>query len=191
MLHRMVESGRRWLHDLLQHLMETKETGLIDTGSGDTATTRLFHAAPGLVDTLETAGVHPVAMHFLSPRETELATLDVMEKAGFQLKATALLLNEGCVDSSMDTVDAFATVRRHSMFRRAVDRGAVPVWIPRLSRDVMAEIEAKQLSFAQARDRTVLGGARFTPIGPFDSLLVARWLREMEEWFAPIRSWLP
>jgi len=114
-----------------------------------------------------------------------------METAGFQPKATVLLLNEGRADPTVPREEAFATVTGHSGFRAAVARGAVVVWVPALESDVMQEIEAKRLDFGLARDGLVPEGATFPPIGGLRRSMVRRWLERMETAFEPIRTWLP
>ena len=97
-----------------------------------------------------------------------------LEAAGFQPKATVLLFNEGRADSSMSRDEAFARVLRRSTVRAVLERGAIPVWLPKLEPEVMAEVEGKRLHFSQARDGQVPAGASFAPIGGFERAMVAR-----------------
>ena len=69
---------------------------------------------------------------------------------------------------------------RHSVFRAALDRGAVPLWMPYLNRDAARLLEFRRLAFAEAGD-----------LGPFNGAAVRLWLRAMEQEFAPVGSWLP
>ena len=69
---------------------------------------------------------------------------------------------------------------RHSVFRAALDRGAVPLWMPYLNRDVARLLELRRLALAAAGE-----------LGPFNGAAVRLWLRAMEAEFAPVRSWLP
>ena len=79
---------------------------------------------------------------------------------------------------------------RHSAFKAAVVRGAVPLWMPRLL--PAAEIEARRIHFATARDAIVPEGKRQTPLGGFDRARAASaWLSAMDAEFGVIRSWLP
>jgi len=137
------------------------------------------------------AGVEPVAVYALAPRQDDLAVLEAMEAAGFKPKATLLLLNEGRVDSTLSREEAFARTLRHSAFRSAISRGAVPLWMPRLEPEVAQEIEGKRLQFGAARDGLVPAGAKFAPLGGFERSMVKRWLEKMDREFAPIMSWLP
>ena len=91
----------------------------------------------------------------------------------------------------MDPDEAFASVTRHSAYRAAIARGAVPLSMPRLEPEVAQEIEVKRLQFGAARDGQVPPGAKFAPIGSFNRSMVRRWLVRMEEEFAPVASWLP
>jgi hypothetical protein len=181
----------RWLRDLLSYLMQQKASAVLDFGGGDTALSKLVDLAPSIAATMEDAGVIPVALYMVAPRQDDLASLESLEAAGFQPKATSIILNEGRVDSTMARDEAFARVLRHSVFRSAVARGAVPLWMPRLEPEVMQEIEGKRLTFGQARDGVVPEGRTFTPIGGFERAMVGRWLERMEHEHEPIRSWLP
>jgi hypothetical protein len=154
----------------LSYLMQQKASAVVDFDGGDTALSKLVDLAPSIAATMEDAGV--IA-------------------AGFQPKATSIILNEGRVDSTMARDEAFARVLRHSVFRSAVARGAVPLWMPRLEPEVMQEIEGKRLTFGQARDGVVPEGRTFAPIGGFERAMVGRWLERMEHEHEPIRSWLP
>lgn len=181
----------RWLREFLTFLMaEKKLSAVLDFGGGDTSLAKVVDAAPGIAATLEEAGLAPVACYTLTPRPDDLAALETLEAAGFRPKATALVFNEGRVDSAMSRDEAFTRVLRHSTVRAAVERGAVPIWMPRLEPDVMGEIEGKRLQFAQARDGAVPPGASFPPVGGFERAMVARWMERMEEAHRPVSTWL-
>ena len=181
----------RWLRDLLEHVMDRKESAILDFGGGDTALAKLVNEAPDLGNVLAEAGVNPVACYMVGPRVEDLASLDILERAGFQPAATVIVLNEGRVDSTLTREEAFARVLRHGAFTRAVARGAVVLWMPRLEPEVAAEIEGKRLTFGQARDGQVPPGAKFGPIGGFKRSMVRRWLEAMAYEFGPVASWLP
>lgn len=181
----------RWLRDLLKYVMAERQSALLDFGGGDTALLRLIEAVPDFVAALEEAGVEPVACYMLAPRQDDLAILETLEAARFTPRATALVLNEGRVDSTLSRDEAFARVRRHSALKSALTRGAVPIWMPRLEPEVAQDIEGKRLQFGQARDGQVPDGARFAPIGGFERSMVRRWMERMDQEFEPIKTWLP
>jgi hypothetical protein len=183
----------RYLADLLELVTDQKAQTLMDFGAaGDTALVRLMHETPDLVSVMEDAGVTPVAFYVVGPRVDDLDAMVQLDAVGFQPRATAILLNIGRVpDPSVMPEDAFASVTSHSRYRAAVARGAVPIWLPRLDFETMAEIEDKRLHFGQARDGQVPEGATFPPIGGFKRSRVRRWLAEMEAAHKPIMSWLP
>jgi hypothetical protein len=180
----------RWLRTVLKYLMAEKHSACLDFGGGDTALARLLDTAPEFAEAMAEAGVEPVACYVLTPRVDDLASLESFEAMGFKPLATAIVLNEGKVDSTLGRDEAFARIRRHSAFRAAVDRGAVPVWMPRLEPEVAAEIEGKRLQFGHARDGLVPPGAGFAPIGGLERSMVRRWLERMEREFEPLRTWL-
>jgi hypothetical protein len=178
-----------WLERFIGHVMAQKATAVIDLGGGDTALSRLVAATPDLVTVLQSSGVEPVAIYVLSPRTSDLSALDTLEHAGFQPPATALLLNEGRVDPTVFADVVWAPTRRHSVFRGAVDRGAVVLTIPRL---LPAQgVELRQLTFAQAAAGTAPAGVKVVPMDVFDRSRVTRWLADMETNLKPIASWLP
>jgi hypothetical protein len=181
----------RWLEALLRHTMDEKASALVDLGGGDTALHKLLAAVPDLAAALEAAGVAPVAVYTLGPRVDDLAALASFEAFGFRPAATVLVRNEGLADLAADREDAFARVLRHSAYKSAVERGAIEVWMPRLDAAVAQAIEAKRVSFLQARDALSPKGRKVTPFGPFDRTRVRQWLRSMAAEMAPILSWLP
>ena len=78
-----------------------------------------------------------------------------------------------------------------SSYQAAVARGALEVWMPRLDPAVAQEIEAKRISFTQARDAISPEGRKVGPLGPFDRARVRHWMTAMGAELAPIASWLP
>ena len=181
----------RWLEALLRHVMDEKASAMVDLGGGDTALHKLLAMVPDLAESLEGAGVAPVAIYTLGPRVDDLAALASFEALGFQPAATVLVRNEGLADATTDRAEAFARILRHSAYRGAVERGAVEVWMPRLDPAVVQELEAKRLSFMQARDAIQPESRQVAPLGPFDRSRIRRWLLSMDAEFSPIKSWLP
>lgn len=188
------DSGRteRFLNELLEFLMEDKQPSIMDFGAaGDVPLRAVVESTGGLHGDLETAGLGVVACYLMSHRIWDVDPLAKMEAAGFQPKATLIVLNEGTVDSTIDPQEAFAGILRHSAYREAVDRGAVTLWLPALDPEVMDEIELKRLHFTAARDGKVPDGATFAPVGGLRRSKVARWMDAMERVHGPIHSWLP
>jgi hypothetical protein len=181
----------RWAEELLGFIMAEQQSALLDMGGGDLSLGKLLEDVPDLAASLEEAGLHPVAIYTLSPRVDDLGVLAGYEAQGFQPKATALILNAGLADPTLPREDAFARVLRHSAFRAAVARGAVPIWMPRLDATVAAEIEGKRLRFAQARDGQTPDDQPNAVLGPFNRSRVRKWMTEMDAALSPIRSWLP
>jgi hypothetical protein len=179
-----------WLEKkLFQHIMAIGASAAIDFGGGDTSLLQLIAGGVDIVSTLEEAGISPVAMYVMSPRVDDLAVLATLEQSGFRPRATAIVLNEGRSDPTRTREESFAAVMRHSVYKAAIERGAVPLWMPRLI--PAAEIELRRIQFATARDGVVPEGKRFTPLGPFDRSRVRHWLDAMAKNFEPVKSWLP
>lgn len=174
-----------WLRALVEHLMRERLPAVADMGGGDTSLSRLIADIPALAETMEEAGIAPVAAYFLGPRVDDLGSLASFEAAGFQPRATLLVLNTARVDAGLDPAEAFAPIRRHSAFRAAVGRGAAVVELPRLDPPELAlEVERKRLGFGAARDGE--GG-----LGPLDRAGVRAWLDRMDRAFAAVETWLP
>jgi hypothetical protein len=180
----------RWLRQLLGHLVDIKASALLDFGGGDTALARTVTATPDLTDALQAGGVEPVAIYTLTSRVDDLAALISLANAGFQPRATMLVLNEGRVDDGIEWETAFARVLRHSAFRAAMQQGAVCVRMPKLDPVVALDIEGKRLHFSDAREGVVPEGKTFRPFGWTSRLEVTSWLKQMEREFAPVASWL-
>jgi hypothetical protein len=173
-----------WLERLLAKIVETRWNAAIDFGGGDTSLPKQVAEIPDLLAVLEEATVAPVAIYVLSPRVDDLTPLSEMQAAGFLPKATALVLNEGRVDTSREPGREFALLRRHPVYRAAIDHGAIEVWMPRLY--AAQQIEARRITYRQAAD-----GAGTPPLGVFDRSRVHRWLAAMNTAFAPVASWMP
>lgn len=176
-----------WLEKLMTFAMKEKVSAYIDLGGGDTTLRRLVSEVQGLVALLESSGVAVVAAYLLGPQTDDLSPLATLEAAGFQPPATVLALNEGLIDASQPREEAFARIFRHSAFRAATARGAVPVWMPRLI--PAGEIEARRVLFGQAAIGAVREGRRQTPLGPFDQGRTRAWLNGMRAELAPVQSW--
>jgi hypothetical protein len=177
-----------WLRSFLPFLTDHRGSALIDFGGGDTALPRLVTEIPTLAADMEAAGIYPVAIYPMTPRVTDLSPLATLERAGFQPQATAIVLNEG----RMPTADRdawFGQHRRHSVYRAALNRGAVELWMPRLSE--WKKIEDRQLRFTHARDGIVPDGRKAAPLGLLDRAGVRTWMSRMQIAFAPISSWIP
>lgn len=165
-----------WLRSLLDHALTNKASAIIDLGGGDTSLGRLLSESPDLADVMREAGVEPVAIHVLGRDEDDLSPLATMEKLGFRPRATALVMNQ-----MTGVRDQFARVRQHSVYRSAVSRGAVPIWMPALSPDIMQLVNARGVPFTEAGD----------DLGLLIGAPVRIWIKEMSRQFSPIASWLP
>jgi hypothetical protein len=182
----------RWLRDYLDGLMAQRLSAILDFGGGgETALARLLEDEPRLHEIAEEAGVSLVACYPLTTRVTDIFVARGLEDAGFQPRATLLLLNEGRSDPTRPAHESFATVTGHSAYRRMIARGAQEVWMPPLDEEVIAEVEKKWLTFAMARDGLVPEGAAFFPIGGLRRSSVGRFLALAEQRFERVRSWLP
>jgi hypothetical protein len=177
----------KWLDRLLQHALQNGISLLVDLGGGDTTLRRLVTQLPDLVALFEAEGFAVVVFYTVGPQEEDLSPLATLEGLSFKPTATAIVLNEALVEVGDARDAAFTRIYRHSAFRAAVERGAVPVWMPKLI--PAQQVEVRRLHF---RDAVAGQAGRGTaPLGPFDRTRVATWLRAMDANFAGIETWLP
>jgi hypothetical protein len=144
---------------------------------------------PTLVEDLQAEGITMVAAYLFSSRLADLSPLSTLEGAGFRPPATVLILNEGRLEAGEDAEQAFAPLRRHSIYRAALDRGAVELRMPRLP--VAKKIENRRLQFRHARDSYTPEGRKVVPLGWSDRISLRTWLAAMDGAMAPIGSWIP
>lgn len=177
----------KWLDKLLQHALQQQASLLVDLGGGDTTLRRLVAQLPDLANLFESQGFAVVLFHTIGPQEEDLSPLATLQALGFRPTATALILNEAMIEAGDTAETAFARIYRHSVFRKAVADGAVPVFMPRLF--AAEQVEVRRLKFRDAvNGQTGRGDA---PLGPFDRARVRIWLDTMDSNFESIRSWLP
>jgi hypothetical protein len=167
------------LERLISRLIELKRTAAIDFGA-DASLVPLLTQVPNMHQMMLDHGVEPVVLYLLSPRSADLTVLMAMEAARFQPTATALILNMGTM-VGQDPEGEFGQLRRHSVYKAAVERGAVEIWMPRLF--AAKAVEDRGIAFRKAVGAD--GG-----LGLFDRSRVANWLTAMDLACAPIASWL-
>ena len=177
-----------WAQKALLGIAKRQLNGIFDYGGGDASKALLIEAMPSIVETLEQQGVALIAAYLLTPRTEDLVYLRTFEEMGFQPRATALVLN---LSTGADDPSVFSAIRNHPVYKAALDRGAVELWMPALDRRLSLLIERNLLHFRQARDGIVPEGLQAPVLGMVDRLPVRDWLLQMDEAFSPVRSWLP
>jgi hypothetical protein len=178
-----------WTRSFLDVLIRDRASGLIDTGGGDTAFGRVLVEMPNLVDDLKAEDLTMVAVYLFSPRVSSLSSLSTLSEAGFRPEATALILNEGTADPEKDLQQEFAQVRRHPVYKAALDRGSIEIWMPSLA--VARKIDERSFQFRHAAHGIVPEGRKAPPLGWSDQRIVRSWLRRMDTAMAPIQTWIP
>jgi hypothetical protein len=178
-----------WLRAFFDAMVREKWSGLIDTGGGDTAFGQVFAHGPGLVEEMEAEGIAVVAAYLFSSRyPASLSALSTLSSAGFLPPATALILNEGTVEGGKDVEREFAPIRRHSVYRAAIDRGAVELWMPKLL--PAKKIEDRRLQFRHAAGLGPAPDGKRS-LGWSDKIAVRAWLARMKVAMDPISTWIP
>jgi hypothetical protein len=175
-----VDKTTAWLETLFSRLMKSPRTILVDFGA-DMTLAPILAQVPTLSETMEEAGLSPVALYMLTPRSLDLTVLDAMEHVRFQPKATALVLNIGCT-VTQDPEREFAQIRKHATYRAALDRGAVELWMPKLWS--AKAIEDRLMPLYKAVEAE--GG-----LDLFDRSRAYHWLAAMETALSGISTWLP
>jgi len=178
----------KWLEQFLTHAIRHRQTAVVDLGGGDTTLRRLVDELPGLAQMAADEGSAVVMFYNVGPQVDDLSPIATMEERGFQPEATAIVMNEASIDPGLTREQAFARIHKHRVFRDAVGRGAVPVWMPRLL--VADAIEARRMHFLPTRDGAV-GPDRKPALGAFDRARLRSWLDAMDRQFAGVRTWLP
>jgi hypothetical protein len=179
----------RFLEKFLLHHVKQRASTLIDLGGADTTLRQLLTSLPGLDAAMEADGVSLVLLYLLGPDVDDLAPLAALEELRFAPKATALVRNTAAVEPGFTREESFARATRYGVYRRAVERGAVQLWLPNLL--PAREIEARRLTFAQARDGEVRDGSKHGSLSLTDRLRVRAWLEAMDAEMGPIQSWMP
>ena len=177
----------KWLDRLLQHSLRQQVSTLVDLGGGDTTLRRLAIELPDLVALFEAQGFAVVLFHTVGPQEEDLSPLATLLGLGFKPTASAIILNEALMDVGETRDGAFGRILRHSVFRKVIAEGAVPIFMPRLL--AAQPVEIRRLKFHDAAEGKT--GRANTPLGPFDRARIRKWLDTMDANFAGISSWLP
>lgn len=168
-----------WLDSLINQQAEDQITVVLDMGGGDQVFKR-FAKSLELSALLDSAGILPVALHFIGPDIDDLTYLkDIEESGAFCPPQTVLVLNEGLIRDARPMEAAFADVREHATYRAALARGAREIVFPRLG--CMQEVNSRRLSFAEAQKS----------LGLTNRQRVAIWRRDVEQALVPVIDWLP
>lgn len=185
----------RWLEGLLESMVATRSTLLVDLGGGDQVL-KLLSVELDLQSFLEDHGVALVLLHLIGPEIETLGYLSVLGKPHpawpdrplFAPARSALVLNERLIDDpNADPAEAFQPIRDHDAFRTALTRDAATIVMPRLAPAL--EINRRHLSFADAANGKTKPG--YPPLGLGDRQRVKLWQRAMQAAFEPIAEWLP
>lgn len=174
----------QWLQNVIGNTMTNRASTLIDLGGGDTALAKLAEEVPNLDEIVRDGGAELVIAYLVGPQPDDLSPLATMRHLGLKPPATVIVLNEGLLGPGMAPDTGFTSIRRHSVFKAAIDDGAAVVQFPRLL--PAGEVERRRISFVEARDALVEPA-----LGPFDRARIRHWLDQMDHEFNPIASWLP
>ena len=165
-----------WLRDLLQTATEQRLNAMIDLGGGSTSLSALLAEMPDLATVMSAGGVEPVAVHVVGTAPHDLVPLAITEAEGFQPAATAIVLNE-----THGRRANFAPIINHPTYQAAIARGAIQLWMPRLTPDAAATCDANEWHYHDAVSKA----------GPFTASSIKTWLDTMAREMQPIASWFP
>jgi hypothetical protein len=166
-----------WLRQLIEFLMENRHSGLIDLGGGDTSLLALLRDMPDLTDIMSGAGVEPVAIYMAGTDQHDLTPMAMASKAGFNPRASAIVLNELHGRRETD----FDQVMDHPAYQEAVSRGALQLWMPLLTPEAARVIDTNHWRYLDAKAK----------LGPFYASAVHSWLRRLGAEMECVESWFP
>jgi hypothetical protein len=173
----------KWLSELIDHCIDTKQSAIIDLGGGDTTLRTLASEMPALIEEIEAAGLSPVMLYLLGTQPEDLAPAVALTKLGFRAKAQALVFNEFSIPIGANRQQAFARVTGSEAFLPLME-SSIMLWMPKLfAADV---VESRQRGFLDVRDNKVE-----PPVGLMDRTRVRSWLVSMDKRFSGISSWIP
>jgi hypothetical protein len=172
------------LRSLTEGMMERPRTAVMDFGANDLTLKRVSRKLGGFDAYLAAGLVRGVAVHFFGPDRDDLAYLRDMENGVFAPPATLLVLNEALLPEGASN-RLFDPVIDDPIFRAAVSRGAMPVFMPRL--EVAREVNRRRLGFAAAAAGTP--GPDGTRIGPWNRSLINAWRATMAANHQPVMEW--
>jgi hypothetical protein len=176
-----------FLTAFLERQIEGRFTATLDFGGGDLILKNIARENQ-LVKFLDQHGIMPVAIHMIGPDRDDLSYLQSVEADEiFAPPATILVLNESLCPPHRTPLSYFeSTIRRDPIFVKAIERGARPVFMPRLI--PAGEVDSGRLTFAAAEEGRV---GQSCGIGVWKRQQIAIWRRAMEQQFAPVNEWLP
>lgn len=184
-----------WQRKVFGSLARAKAAGLFaggyfDLGADAIAFGELIASGPTLPGQLREEGIALIGAYVLTPATDDIGLLKEHRRFGFEPAATALVLNLGRADGP----GAFEPLRRTPEYRRAVERGAVELWWPRLAPQELAlQIEGRRFLFHEARDGIVPPGNPNPPIAGMYRPVLRRHIEMVDEEIAPLEaaSWMP
>jgi len=176
-----------WLQTMLKFLASKRGNAVLDFGGGDLSLARTIEKMPTIADVLEQDGIGFVAAYVLTPRASDLATLTTFEQRGFRPKATALILNL----SRAETPSAFNAIRRQPAYKGALDRGAVELWMPKLTQETALKVEQAHVHFRQAMNGEASEGRKPANLSSFERSEVREFVERMRSEFQVIEGWMP
>jgi hypothetical protein len=175
---------RDWLQRFIEHAVAHDLSALIDLGGGDTTLRSIAAEMPEFDSMIEEAGLAVVMFYLVGPHPEDLTPIVTLAERGFAPRARAIVLNEGTAPIGRSREEAFARITGTALFRKSIEDGAIPVWMPRFH--AAEAIEARHCGFREGRD-----GRTDPPLGLFDRTRVRHWLDAMDRRFAGVQSWLP
>ncbi len=175
-----------WFMALCAEQSEKRFNAVLDLGGGDQLL-KAFGRKLDFSTYFEELGIEPVAVYLLSSDPDDLAFLRDLEADGlFAPEATILVLNEGRADGRKSSSGAFNAILEHRIFTAAMKRGAVPIVMPRL----FYAAESAVLRLTPSAAVACRSREGHPPLGVAQRQFIAKWLRDMEQNFAPVASWL-
>jgi hypothetical protein len=178
------------VRSVTEEMMENPQSpriAVMDFGANDLTLKRISRKLGGFDAYLARGGIRGILVHFLGTDPDDLALLRDMEDGVFAPAATVLILNEALLPPYGST-RLFEPIMQSPIFRAAVNRGALPIFMPRLEPEAARLVNHHRRNFIAAATRQ--RGPDGTCIGPWYSDLIMAWRLTMLENHRPVMEWL-
>jgi hypothetical protein len=173
----------RWLLDLIEDCIASKQSAIIDLGGGDTTLRSLAADLPNFTSEIELGGLSPVIFYLAGNQPEDLLPALTLQERGFSPRAQAIVFNETAIPTGLTREQTFARLTASPEYLQ-LNQDAISLWMPRLF--PMEAVESRHCHFLDARDRNVM-----PQLGLFESAGVRAWLATMNTRFAGVSSWMP
>ncbi|MCB8883928.1 hypothetical protein ACELLULO517_27020 [Acidisoma cellulosilytica] len=113
----------RWLLDLIEDCIASKQSAIVDLGGGDTVLRSLAGELPGFAQEIERGGLSPVIFYLTGNQPEDLLPAVTLKQRGFSPCAQAIVFNETAIATGSTREQTFSHLAASPEFR---DMSIVP-----------------------------------------------------------------